>query len=482
MLRPVTAAGIPTSQGRAELAPMDVLMLKGDTDPRTRAVITGVLVLDAVPEWADLMQSFERACHHVPRMRQRVLKPGLPGLPPEWAEDPEFDLDYHVRRVGAPGSGTLDEVLDLAAAISTAPLDAARPLWEALLVDNLTDGGAVLVLRAHHAVTDGLGAVEILAALLDLGPDGSGTPPEAATAEGPDRFWRDLLQHGSTKPLRLTLRRNRRLLELSTRTMRSPQSTVRSAARVGGSLRRMVSRPIGQPSALLRERSRRRVFRIVELPLEDLRSAGKTIGCTVNDAYLAALLGGFRRYHEELGEPVGDLPFALPLNIRPEGDTSAGNHISVGRLPGPARIEDPQERIRAVHALVAELRAEPALNVIGSVAGVLQHVPSVLAVRGLNAHAQQVDLHASNVMGAPFRVYLAGTKVERMVPFGPLSGVPVMTVMLSYDGTCAVGVTIDPAAVTDPDLFMRCLEEGFAEVCGSTATPGLFLVEDAASS
>ncbi len=448
---------------------MDVLMLKGDTDPRTRAVITGVLTLDGVPEWPVLLAAFERACRGVPRMRQRVLKPSLPGLPPEWAEDPEFDLGYHVRRVGAPGVGSLAEVLDLAASISTAPLDAARPLWEALLVDNLADGSAVLVLRAHHAVTDGLGAVAILAALLELSPDGDAEVPQAAGPDVSGRSLRDLLQHGSTKPLRLALRRSRRILELSARTMRSPQVALSSTARVGGSLQRMFARPIGEPSELLRGRSRRRVFRTLEMPLEDLRAAGKAVACTANDAYLAGLFGGFRRYHEELGATVGDLPFALPLNIRTEGDTSAGNHISVGRLPGPAWIEDPQDRIRAVHQLVAELRTEPALHVIDSVAGVLQHVPSVLAVRGLNAHAQQVDLHASNVLGAPFPVYLAGRRVLRMIPFGPLSGVPVMTVLLSYDGTCAVGVTIDPAAVTDPDLFMRCLEEGFQEVRGSAA-------------
>jgi diacylglycerol O-acyltransferase len=190
----------------------------------------------------------------------------------------------------------------------------------------------------------------------------------------------------------------------------------------------------------------------------------------VNDVYLAGLLGGFRRYHAALGAPVRDVPLAIPMSTRADGNVAAGNHLSMARLSGPASIEDPALRMVAVHDVVAAVRAEPAVGIIDTLADVLQHVPSALAIRGLTAHARQVDLHASNLMGAPFSVYLAGSRVRAMFPFGPLTGVPVMAVLLSYDGKCGIGLTLDPAAVTDPDLFAACVRDEFAEIAGLTTT------------
>lgn len=167
------------------------------------------------------------------------------------------------------------------------------------------------------------------------------------------------------------------------------------------------------------------------MPLGELSAAGKAAGCTVNDAYLAALLGGFRRYSEALGAPACDVPFALPMSTRADGNSSPGNHLSIARLSGPASVADPLERMRLTHDMITGLRTEPGLHVIDTVADVLQHVPAALAIRGLTAHAHQIDLHASNLAGAPFPVYLAGSQVRRMIPFGPLTGVPVMAVLLS---------------------------------------------------
>jgi len=450
---------------------MDVLMLKGDADPRTRAIMTGILTLDETPEWARLINAFEDASRAVPRMRQRVIGPVLPGMAPEWCVDPEFDVGYHVRRVGVPRGGGLSDVLELAASLSTAPLDAARPLWDATLVDSLAEDGAVLIFRAHHALTDGLGAVAVLASLLDL-ERGHYEPTDVTGEHGAPRSpgvgkpRRVRLQQASTTQLRAATRRTAHFVEAGARLVRDPKGTVEASINMGGSLRRLVTRPVAEPSVLFRERSRRRVFRTLEVSLEQLRASSKASGCTVNDAYIAGLLGGFRRYHAAMGVETADVPLALPMSTRSEGNTAAGNHLSMARLAGPASIDDPAERMKVTHELIAGLRAEPALCLIDAVADVLQHVPSALAIRGLTAHAQQVDLHASNLAGAPFAVYLAGARVRRMFPFGPLSGVPVMTVLLSYDGTCGIGLTLDPAAITDPDLFVQCVSQSFDEITG----------------
>jgi len=455
----------------AELSPMDVLMLKGDADPHTRSIITGVLTLATAPDWTRVVKAFERASLEVPRMRQRVLLSRLPGSAPEWQPDPEFDIGYHVRRIGSAQGAGMAEVLDLAATLSTAPLDPARPLWEATLIDGLPGGEAVLVLRAHHALTDGMGAVEVLAALIDLDPAGD-RPTEAAIAGGdalsPDAQGLRGLPRALTTQWRTATRRAVQLSHAGSKFASEPRRTAHATVAMVDSLRRVAGRPAAEPSQLLRERSRRRSFRMVEIPLVDLRTVSKGSDCTINDAYLAAVLGGFRRYHEAMGVTVEDVPLALPINTRAASNTAAGNHISVGRMAGPATTVDPVARMKQVHDLVDTLRSEPAVGAIEAVADVLQHVPSPLAIFGMTTHAQQVDLHASNVAGAPFPVFLAGVLVTSMVPFGPLTGVPVMTVLLSYDGVCRIGLTMDPAAVTEPDLFARCVDEALEELVRPT--------------
>ena len=139
-------------------------------------------------------------------------------------------------------------------------------------------------------------------------------------------------------------------------------------------------------------------------------------------------------------------------------------------LAGPATIEDPVQRMRCISERVRQARAEPGLDAAQRLAPVLARLPSAVAALGLAGHARRIDLQASNLMGAPVPTYLAGQRVCRIYPFGPLPGIPVMAVLLSHDGICSVGLTLDPAAVEDPDLFLTCVCEGFDEVLDGRAT------------
>jgi hypothetical protein len=114
-----------------EVAPVDYLMFRGEADPRLRSSTMGIEILDRVPDWERLRQTFERASRVVLRLRQRIVAPALPVGPAQWVVDPDFDLDYHLRRIRVPEPGTLRQVLDLAQPLLAAPLDTARPLWEA---------------------------------------------------------------------------------------------------------------------------------------------------------------------------------------------------------------------------------------------------------------------------------------------------------------------------------------------------------------
>ncbi len=450
----------------AELvAPLDALLLKGDADPTTRAIMSAVLVLDDAPRVEVLFETFERASRSVPRMRQRVASAGLSRSPQSWVSDEAFDVRGHVRQVGAPDGGSMAAVLGLAASLATTPLDPAKPLWDATLVTGLETGQAVVLLRMHHAIADGVRALHMMAHLLDLEPE----PPREALPALEQRGSR--IRVAGERWVRTTAQvmavRQRRTDSWSQAVVAAtwhPASTTRATVRYARSVVRTCAPVRAQGSALLRNRSRDRLFATLEMPLDQVRSVGERGGATVNDVFVAGLVGGLRDYQQSLGETVVDVPVAFPVDLGGDDQAEEGNHFSAGIIAGPCTIEDSTERLRAVHDLILDRRAEPGLDAPLRLAPLLHRVPARWATAALSAYASRVDLQASNIVGPDFGVYLAGARVSRMVAFGPLPGIPVMCVLVSYEGVCTLGFTIDPAAVTRPDLLLDRVVGAFAEL------------------
>src|SRR3954463_5581910 len=146
----------------------DALMWTIEKDPLLRSTITAVSILDRSPDPDRLVESLDRATRLVPRLRQRVVSNALSIAPPRWEVDPNYDLSYHLRWMRAPGEGTLRDLLDIAQPIAMQGFDRARPLWEFTVVDGLADGRSGLIIKLHHAITDGVGAVKIALHLFDL--------------------------------------------------------------------------------------------------------------------------------------------------------------------------------------------------------------------------------------------------------------------------------------------------------------------------
>ncbi len=206
------------------------------------------------------------------------------------------------------------------------------------------------------------------------------------------------------------------------------------------------------------------MFATLEIPLEDMKTSAKANHATLNDVYLTGLLGGLRKYHEAFNVPVGDIALGLPVDVAGIEQHEVGNHISAAIIPGPASIAHPLERLRAVHELVASRRAEPGLSALDHLAPSLRQVPARAAIAAMGVHARRVDLQASNLIGPPCPLYLAGRRVDRMYAFGPLPGVPAMAVLVSYDGICTIGFTLDPAAVRDTKLFVDSVRSAFDDL------------------
>ncbi len=186
------AAGLPE-----ELSPFDQLLHRGEANPRTRSGILTIEILDTTPEWDRFRTRFEHVSRKVLRLRQQVVTPTLPTAAPRWVVDPDFNLDFHVRRVRIPEPGNMRQLIDLAEIALQSPLDISRPLWTATLVEGLEGGRAATMLHFSHAVTDGVGGVEMFASVYDLERDPP--PSDAPPLPIPDWFGRKSPHRPSAK-------------------------------------------------------------------------------------------------------------------------------------------------------------------------------------------------------------------------------------------------------------------------------------------
>lgn len=470
----LVAAGAAWSAA-TEMDPFETVMWRSEADPRLRSTVTTVEILDQAPDPGRLLRAHDWASRIVPRFRQRVVEPPLTLGAPAWVTDGELDLGYHLQHMQLPAPGTLSQVLEIAQSIAMRPFDRARPLWEAVVIDGLEGGQAAYILKAHHCITDGIGGVQLLALLHSRSREPMRDRPEPAAPPVDTRTTAEILAGQAARrafeaPGRVARQANV-AAGLAARALRSPARSVSDAISFASSLRRVADPATGTPSPLLRPRSLAWRFEAAEVPLADLKAAAKSAGGSVNDAFLAAVLGGFRRYHEHFSVPIDTMPVAMPISLRTAADAAGGNRFAAARFAAPVAEPDPRERMRQVREFVITARAEPAINAATLLSPALSHLPGSLVARILVGLTSSNDAQVSNVPGIPYPVYMAGARITRMYPFGPLPGCAAMITLISHDGTCCIGINMDAAAITDPALFQRCLDKGIDEILALNSTP-----------
>jgi WS/DGAT/MGAT family acyltransferase len=420
--------------------------------------------LDVVPEWDRFYAAHEWAVRMAPQFRLKVVEPALGLGTPKWTVDPHFDLSFHVRRQRLPEGGGWPELLEALGQFFMTPLDRNRPLWELVLYSGLPDGHAIYALKMHHSMADGHAVMQLLRRLhstvREPTPDKAAPLPEPA----PELSELDALLHQLRDDVAAVPAVGRKLGSAALALSRNPVGRVRDAARYSASLRRVVAPPVGEGSPLLAGRSMSMRLSLIDVPFPDFRAAARAGGRSVNDAFLAALLGGYRRYHEAMGAPVVDsIPMGFPISLRKPGDPEGGNRIAAARIPGPVAERDPVRRMARIKELTGAARNEPAIDVMGVVSPALARLPAPLLTAAVGPLTTSLQLMASNVPGIGDGYYLAGAKVLRFFGYGR-SGAAALITFLSSTEVASVGVGLDPAAITRPDLFLDCIVEGFTEV------------------
>ena len=397
-----------------ELGAVDQLLHRGEANPRTRSGIMALELLDAAPEWERYRTNFENASRKILRLRQKVVTPTLPTAPPRWVVDPDFNLDFHVRRVRVPEPGTLREVFDMAEVILQSPLDISRPLWSVTLIEGLADGRAAQLLHLSHAVSDGVGSVEMFSQIYDLERDPAAKPAPPVPIPT-DLSANDLMREG-INALPGTIAGGVRdavsgAIGTVGKVISNPAAAVSGILDYATSGNRVMRRA-AQPSPLLRRRSLSSRSEAIDMRLSDLHRAAKAAGGSINDAYLAGVCGALRLYHEALGLPIDTLPMAVPVNLRSDADPSGGNRFAGVNLAAPVGTVDPVARIQEIRAQMIQRREESAIDMLGSIAPVLSVLPSAVleavVVTGCSTKEEHRGATASSSFPLLYRLLLQG--------------------------------------------------------------------------
>jgi hypothetical protein len=236
---------------------------------------------------------------------------------------------------------------------------------------------------------------------------------------------------------------------------------VASALRYGASVRRLLTQAAPPSPELSPRTGRRWSFLTLDAPLEPLREAARLGGGTLDDAAVALVLGGLRRYHARRGSTVAEIPVGVRVSLDRADDL--GNRFAGALISGPLAIEDPVDRVAAVRGEVLSLHTERALEVLDAAAPVLNRMPSFVGAGALGAAAAP-DAFVLTLPGPPRRRYMAGAQVQGMYVLGPLPGAALTVCLVTCGDSACIGVNVDASAVAHLGELAECLAEGVEEM------------------
>jgi WS/DGAT/MGAT family acyltransferase len=419
-----------------------------ERDPALRSTIMAIALLDGHVDVDRLRERVRQAAQAFPRLRQRVAQTRRGGLC--WTDVPDWDVDHHLTRLRLPVPGTTRQLLDLAGEQAGEAFDPARPLWHLTLIEGIEGDRSALVVKVHHSMTDGVGGIGLMWLFTDSQPH-----PDSPVDLGANR--RPAPKRG--RPYSLAS-----APETLKSAITDPLGSMRSVSKTAGSALKILAPARRSLSPLTTGRGLDRHLEVIEVPLRDLEKAGHAVGGTVNDAFMAAIVGGLRRYHVAHGEYPTELRVTMPISVRRAGDDAGGNRFTPARFTVPLEISDAAQRMRALGAVARQWRHEPAVGMTDLLATALSHLPGSVTTNVFGSMLKGVDFVATNVPGSPERGWLAGAEVRSLYGFGPPSGAAMSVALVSHVDTCCIGINVDTAAIDDFDVLRASLAEGFDEV------------------
>lgn len=433
---------------RHSMSAVDAAWMRMDR-PTSLMMIVGVLVFERPPGFRRFRKLIAERFLRFERFRCR---PADDLVSASWELDPHFDLDAHVRRVALPLPAGRRQLEALVANLAGSELDRRRPLWQFQYVDNYA-GGAAIIVRIHHCYADGIALARVFMSLTDEPAIETGAAGPRASGQG---LFEGLLADGAG------------LLGRIGETVLHPQSANELAARVLSAaleLARVAVLPDDPPTSLKGPLGTRKAVAWAEpLPLAEVRTVARALGCTVNDVAMGAAAGALGGYLRARGEDTHGLTLraAVPFNLRDPADAPAlGNRFGLVFLDLPVGIRDPLERVQAVHTSMAKLKRSPQPTVMLGLMTALGLLGAAAQNAAVDLLSRKATLVATNVPGPAGPLRLAGQRVSQVVFWVPQSGdLGLGLSVLSHAGQLQFGVLADRRRIANPrDLVTRFTTE-----------------------
>ena len=466
-----------------QLSPMDASFLYFET-ANAPMHIGSVAIYDqstvegGVLAFKKILKNYESRLHLARSFRQRIVRVPLSLDHPYWLEDPDFDLEYHVRHIALPKPGDWRQLCIQVARLHARPMDTTRPLWEFTVIEGLDNveglpkGSFAIVSKVHHAAIDGVSGAEMTAAVHDIEADAVPTPPE--TPWLPERIPTavELLSRTSVNNVRQPFKLARVVAE-----------SVPALARLGiglsaGKLKRVGAVPRTRFNGKV---SPHRVFDGRSFKLSDIRAIKNAVeGATVNDAVIAIIGGALNKYLSSKNElPKDSLIAMAPISVRSKDQQkSAGNQVSAMSVAVRSDIADPLERLVAVFE--STTNSKEMTNAIGAstLTDYSQFIPSTVA--GLAARlytnlglANRItpifNTVITNIPGPQIPLYMTGARLVTQFGLGPiLDGMGIIHPVFSYCGEITISFTSCREMIPDPAFYAECIQESFDEMLAAT--------------
>jgi diacylglycerol O-acyltransferase / wax synthase len=451
----------------------EALMWSIERDPWLAPSGGSVTVFDRPLDMARFRRLITHAVASIPRLRQKVVDPATALGTPHWEFDPEFDLEWHLRRVSVPGEGSPRDLLDWATPWLQDPYDRSRPLWQYVVIDGLADGRGALAMKLHHVVTDGHGAVRLAGEYTGKERHGEDPPEvdlEALLASQPDDHagLAEQVRDAVSGALRVPAGATRALADALTH----PERLAGTRKQIDD-LASTASDQLHQAgSPLWVGRSRRRHLEALSLQFAPAHDAANALGGTVNDLFVAGAVEGAVRYHQQLGAPLEHLHISFVVSTR-GSSTSTSNAFTPVPVDVPAGPMPLTERVTSLRDLLRRKREEVhGDGPLASVAALANLLPTSVVTGIARSQAGHIDFATSNLPGYLGDSFVAGAQTEHTYIFGPVAGTAFNLTAYSTAGCLDLGINADPAAVAEPERLRSCMEAAYADLIAAGASRG----------
>jgi diacylglycerol O-acyltransferase / wax synthase len=451
------------------LSAVDASFLANEGDASHMHVGAVTIFEGPPPSYADLLDQIRGRLHLVPRYRQKLAFPPLETGRPLWADDPNFNLEYHIRHTALPEPGVEEQLRLLAARIFSQRLDRSKPLWETWFVEGLEGNRFALVSKTHHALIDGIAGVDLATVLFDLSP-----VPEQRQAPGEE--WQPQRDPSTAD---LALAGVRGLVNAATEVASGAVSALTHPERAVGNAREAVE-GVGEivwaglnpaPDTPLNvEIGPHRRLGLVRAELAEFKRIKDALGGTVNDVVLTVVAGALRRWLHSRGVRTEGLELRglVPVSIRTEDERGQlGNRIAAMRGPLPVYIADPVARLRFVKQAMDGLKESKQAVGAEVIASVNNFAPPTILAQAsrINFSTRLFNLIVTNVPGPQFPLYVLGRELQDLFPVAFLPEKHALAVaIMSYNGRMNFGLLADYDAVPDLDMILEGIVESRDEL------------------